>query len=225
MKWKHIFPPKNQNGNNRRFSQSPLGSGERNQVCRLWIDSLASTKADDPVSVCEPRGVVIPAINELRYAAKHVSCAMQEDVSEEEREEQLRRAIRHCIRARLDALRAVVLFFVRDFYRFSNDYRMLNITVDDRERFNSHRKKIWDALSTLSRDRSQSTSEDCDKLKKTIEKLHDVYLDVFKFREKLNQILAKMEKHDQSSTWQWVVGTILAVALSALTYVLCKCGF
>jgi hypothetical protein len=195
------------------------------KFAELWIDSLASTKDEDSVPVFEPRGVVIPAINELRYAAKHVSCAMQEGVTTEEREEQLRRAIRHCIRARLDALRAVVLFFVRDFYRFSNDYRMLDITTEDRERFNSHRKTIWDVLSALSRDRSQSTSEDCDKLKKTIVNLHGVYLDVDKYRGKLNELLAKMDTHDKSSTWQWWVGIILAVALPALTYVLGKCGF
>ena len=186
------------------------------KFAELSIDSLASVEDEDCASVYQPRGVVIPAINELRYAAKHLSCAMQDNVTEEYRSEQLHRAIRHCIRARLDALRAVVLFFARDFYRFSDDYRLLDITVEDRERLNAHRRKIRDVLSSLSKDHSQSTSDDCEKLKASIEELYGVYLDVSRFRGKFNQLLAKMNKHDKTSTWQWTVGIILAIVLALI---------
>ena len=91
------------------------------KFAELSIDSLASVEDEDYDSTYQPRGVVIPAINELRYAAKHLSCAMQENVAEEYRSEQLHRAIRHCVRARLDALRAVVLFFARDFWNSNTD--------------------------------------------------------------------------------------------------------
>ena len=100
------------------FHKALLDAEEEIKFSELSIDSLASVEDDDRAAICQPRGVVLPAINELRYAAKHFSCAVQEGVAEAEQQEQLRRAIRHCIRARLDALRAVVLFFARDFYRF-----------------------------------------------------------------------------------------------------------
>jgi len=125
------------------------------KFAELLIDSFTSVEDENCVAGYQPRGVVIPAINELRYAAKHIACAIQENVPEEYREEQLRRAINHCVRARLDALRAVVLFLVRDFHQFTNDYRLLDVAATDREKLNSYREKIWSVLSTLSRDNSK----------------------------------------------------------------------
>jgi hypothetical protein len=202
------------------FRQALIEAEEEIKFAELSVGSLASVESDGCIVACEPRGIVIPAINELRYAAKHISDAMQEGVSAEDRAEQIHRAIRHCIRARLDALKAVVLFLARDFYQFCADYRKLNITVKDREKLNAHRQKIWDVLSALSKDRSQSTNENCEKLKASIVELHDIYTDVSEYRGVFNQLLAKMDKHDKSSTWQWGVGIILAIALSVGTYFL-----
>jgi hypothetical protein len=206
------------------FHKAFLEAEAEIKFAELFVSGLASVEDTDCVGACEPRGVVIPAINELRYAAKHISSAMQEDVAEDYRMEQLRRAVRHCIRARLDALRSIVLFLSRDFQQFSDDYRLLDIAEEDREQLNVHRKKIWDVLSKLSRDHSNSTSEDCEKLKASIDELHSVYLDVSKFRGKFNQVLSRIEskiestvgKHDKTSTWQWQIGIIVAIILALI---------
>ena len=198
-----------------------LEAEEDIKFAELFIDGLASIEDDACESNCQPRGVVIPSINELRYAAKHLSCAMQEGVAEAYRSEQINRGIRHCIRARLDALKAIILFLVRDFHRFTDDYRLLNISAEDRERFNAHRQTVWDVLSRLSKDRSQSTNEDCENLKAAIEKLHVVYCDVQKFRGVFNELTAKIDKQGKTSTWQWVIGILLAVwglAVSLLAF-------
>jgi len=201
------------------FHTALIEAEQEIKFAELSIGSLASVESDGCTSACEPRGVVVPSINELRYAAKHISSAMQQDVSDEEREEQIRRAIRHCVRARLDALKAVVLFFARDFYQFSNDYRLLNINGTDQEKLNAHRKKIWSVLSALSRDHSQSTSEDCENMKRTIEELHDIYLDVSRYRCVFNQLLDKMDRHVKSSDWQWKAGIVLAIVLALIALI------
>ena len=58
------------------FHEALLDAEEEIKFAELSIDSLASVEDDDRASVCQPRGVVLPAINELRYAAKHFSCAV-----------------------------------------------------------------------------------------------------------------------------------------------------
>ena len=206
------------------FHTAFLEAEEEVKFAELFIDGLASIENDDCVSAYQPRGVVIPSINELRYAAKHLSSAMQEGVSEEYRSEHINRGIRHCIRARLDALKAVILFLVRDFHRFTDDYRLLNISAEDQERFNAHRQTVWEVLSKLSKDRSQSTKEDCENLKTAIENLHNVYCDVQKFRGVFNKLVEKIDKQGKTSTKQWVIGIALAIwALTVSIYALFRC--
>jgi hypothetical protein len=196
------------------FHEALLNAEEEIKFAELSIDSLASVEDDVRASISQPRGVVLPAINELRYAAKHFSSAVQEGVAGEDQQEHLRRAIRHCVRAKLDALRAVVLFFARDFYRFSDDYRLLDIAAEDRDKLNEYRQKIQDVLSMLSKARSQDTDEDCESLKAAIGELQKSYLEVSKYRGVFNWLLSKMDKHDKDSTWQWKVGIVVAIILA-----------
>gem|GEM_PF-6807271 len=69
-------------------------------------------------------------------------------------------------------------------------------------------------LSMLSKDRSQTTSEQCDAVKDAIEKLHDVYCDVQNFRGVFNQLVSKIDKHDKTSTCLWIIGIAIAVVLT-----------
>jgi len=200
------------------FHESLLTAEEEIKFAELSIDCLASIEDENCVAACSPRGVVIPAINELRYATKHLSCAIQEDSTEGCRIEQLRRGISHCIRARLDALRAVALFLARDFYQFSADYRKLKIPAKDRDKLNAYRQKIWDVLSTLSRDRSQSTNENCEKLKMSIAELHDIYIDISNYRGVFNELMAKMNWMSKLTTRQWIIGIVYTAVVSAVSY-------
>ena len=123
------------------FHESFLKAEEDIKLAELFIDGLSSAESTDGIAEHQPRGIVIPAINELRYAAKHLLEAMQEGVSSEIRQEQITRASRHCVRARLDALRALILYLVRDFHQFTNLYRLSNVSAEDRERFHKTRVK------------------------------------------------------------------------------------
>lgn len=176
------------------FHQAFLEAEEAIKYAELTVDSFASIEDADCQRAYQPRGVVVPSINELRYAAKHLSCAVQEGVPEEEREEQLRRAIRHCVRAKLDALKAVVLFLARDFRQFSADYRLLHIDNEDRDQLNVYRQKYKDVLSLLSKNRSEDADEICKKLKNGIDELQVIYLQVTQYRGKFNQLLGSIEQ-------------------------------
>ena len=55
------------------FHVAFLEAEEEIKFAELFIDGLASIEDDDCASNNQPRGVVIPSINELRYAATRSS--------------------------------------------------------------------------------------------------------------------------------------------------------
>jgi hypothetical protein len=67
--------------------------------------------ADDEIEVTTSvkDSLVIPAINELRYAARHLALGLRE-TDLEARRAQLKSAAAHCARASLDAIEARALF-------------------------------------------------------------------------------------------------------------------
>ncbi len=198
------------------------------KLAELSISRFSSEEDVDCAAQNGPRGIVIPSINELRYAAKHLSDAMRQDKSSQGFEEQIRRAIRHCIRARLDALKATILFFVRNHYSFDQDYRLASLPESGRKMLNEYREKIQVILSQLSQDHSESTNEECDLLKSKIEELRIHYLDLESKRDHFNQLLlvAEMRNHSVISTRQWTVGiacTIIGTIVGTISgYILGK---
>jgi len=98
------------------FQEAFTKAEEEIRFAEMAIGCLSSDEDGSCVSNSQPRGVVIPAINELRYAAKHLSKALKVGEDESQIDEQLQRAIRHCVRSRLDALKAVVLFLSQHFF-------------------------------------------------------------------------------------------------------------
>lgn len=69
-------------------------------------------------------GVVIPAINELRYAGYHAAQALQ---CATEAEEKYTEAIKHCRRASYDAIDAVIQYGLARCHQFKDDYRLVVI--------------------------------------------------------------------------------------------------
>jgi hypothetical protein len=189
------------------------------KFAELSIDSITTVEDDECFTQSLPiKGVVIPSVNELRYAAKHLLVALwQKSSSEKEYEEQIQRAYRHCIRARLDALRATILFFIRDFYAFSQDYRFITLSEEARKKLNDHRQKINFILNMLSKYRLEN--EECNKLKSYIEELRNFYFFAESQRSQFNILLDKMSTHEKTTDKQFVIGTILTVIGTILTII------
>jgi len=162
-----------------------------------------------------PSGVVIPSINELRYSAKHFADYMA-DGNGTETDEHLQRAIRHCIRARFDALRATVLFLVRDFRQFSEDYRMLNLDI---EGIDAHRNTVEEVLDFLCENRCGDTEAECARLQDAIDRLRPFFIYSSSQRGRFNLLLAEMRESKRSA---WIIGIIGCVGSAVLGYLLSK---
>jgi len=159
-------------------------------------DSAIPCKSSCPVFEGPRCGVVVPAINELRYAGKHLTNAIsfQAAGKKGEEQEQLCRAKRHCLRARYDALRATALFLIRDYQQFTADYRTISQHVKGES---EHRKVVEGTLGFLCRDKSDEPDEDtdkaCEELHGAVEKLKEVYRHCSEQRGMLNTVLAVIE--------------------------------
>jgi len=132
------------------FRQAFAKAEEDIKYAELSIGGIESIESEDCVSGANPRGIVVPSINELRYAAKHISDALVEGISDKDRETQIDKAIRHCVRARLDALRATIIFLSQHFHHFSQDYSLSNLPDRVRNRQNEIREKIVIVLKSIS---------------------------------------------------------------------------
>lgn len=72
-------------------------------------------------------GLSFPAVNQLRYAGRHFIDSADLG-SDEDRDEQLRRAKRHCQRAIYDAMDIGIDFCVSKIELFKSDYRKVTVT-------------------------------------------------------------------------------------------------
>ncbi|MDR1963634.1 MAG: hypothetical protein LBQ50_07630, partial [Planctomycetaceae bacterium] len=94
---------------------------------------------------------------------------------------------------------------------------------ETKNKLNEHRQKIRSVLTSLSKDHSQDTNEECDRLKQNIEELHDFYLAVEKERDVFNQLLIqnremmnKINSHDKITFWQWIAGITISILISVI---------
>ncbi|MBF0184121.1 MAG: hypothetical protein HQM06_07015 [Magnetococcales bacterium] len=91
-----------------------MDSIEINEIYTLYAKAEEYIKRTE----CNPEvNIIIPAINELRYAGRHLLTYLSKNGVE-----QLRRAKTHCQRAIYDASEAPVLYYMREFQKFQQDY-------------------------------------------------------------------------------------------------------
>lgn len=72
-------------------------------------------------------GIVIPAINELRYSAQHIILSLN-DTSVKDQEESILRAIRHAQRASYDAIEAGILYALDEIRSMQDGYQDMAIS-------------------------------------------------------------------------------------------------
>lgn len=193
------------------FRKSFSKAEEDIKYAELSIDSLASAEDSHCNPGVNPRGIVVPSVNELRYAAKHLSDALAEEISGQQKAEHIDKAIRHCVRARLDALKATVYFLGQHFQRFSQDYRLTNLPSEVRAHQNDLHSKFVGIFWEIAQSHTDRTDTECDVLRAKVQELHGFYLEVEKQRDVFNQLLYENRKHDRVSTVLWIVGIIISV--------------
>ena len=100
---------------------TPL-SEKHNEINRLF------TLAEKRIKQIEfNEGLILPAVNELRYAGKHLINSLA-DSNIKSQENELRKAEKHCMRAIYDASEAGVLYSIRQYQDFRTRYKSLSLS-------------------------------------------------------------------------------------------------
>lgn len=120
----------------------------------------AYKEAEDAIHVLgiDENGVDVPAINELRYAGRHILNGLVAE-SDAEREDQFLRAKRHCQRALYDAYDGAIYYRLRWFQEFEHDYRLVSVSKVVPE-FVPIKAKVTAAKKFLDDARTQHTARD-----------------------------------------------------------------
>ncbi|MBF0109266.1 MAG: hypothetical protein HQL76_08830 [Magnetococcales bacterium] len=134
-----------------------------NTISELFRNAEIEIKLAEQMS----GNIIIPAINELRYAGNHLLKGLLASSPKEQREQYFR-ALRHCQRAHYDAVEAVLLYLLDKFRTFQNDYEEVSIPAVWPD-YAKHLSRFHEAHSLLKS--VVKNPEDIDDLKDNREKL------------------------------------------------------
>lgn len=130
-------------------------------------------------------GVVVPAINELRYAGFHLLEASTAD-NDEDCSEQLQRAKRHCQRAVYDAVEVAALDRLDRFDMFDQDYRLVSFgeIIPDYTDKKRYVREVREFINETSREEREQKYQQCeeylDNLDSIVNQLDDARPDINK---------------------------------------------
>lgn len=185
-------------------------------------DVLRSVKeryqeAEDAIKIVEHthnKGMITPAINELRYAGNHILKALSSE-SHESQTEDLIRAERHCQRAIYDAIEVGALDCFAVFDVFQDDYKLFEVSEVCPE-YNETLDMV-DSVRNFVRDAQKSQKEDFYKeLQKKYQPLKEAVDRLDRRRPQINVIMNKRRRRG----FYVVAGLIVALlGVGATLYV------
>jgi len=130
--------------------------------------------------------LIVPAVNELRYAGYHITNFLNDP----SRTEEIRLAESHCKRATYDAYEASILFFVSEFKKFKDDYR--NVTVGQIvPKFNEYNAFVNETIFFIKKIDKETKVEHYKKCQASNEKLSKIIIELDNAREELNKLIVK----------------------------------
>ena len=139
-------------------------------------------------------GVDTAAVNELRYAGRHILDGLIAE-GEQEREEQFQRAYRHCERAVYEAYDSAIFYHFDQFDQFKDDYRMI-VVSEVVSGFVDIEKTMREARGFLEEARRNSESR-ADYYRRAIEwyrRVSEAWGTLSAAREELNK---KVDQHNE----------------------------
>ncbi|MEO5329706.1 MAG: hypothetical protein H7829_15860 [Magnetococcus sp. THC-1_WYH] len=172
-------------------------------------------EAEDDIKGVEQSSLDLctPAVNELRYAGHHVLKGLVASAPEE-CEEQYRRASRHCLRARYDAVEIRLWSLLDEFRAFQKDYQAVSIPqvwpdyVDCAEKFDVTMALLNSVKKTEPSDIDDQGDNRVDLLERTREASRQLEPIVSKAkiaRIELNKILDDQKRQIRMGIWAIVV--------------------
>jgi len=192
----------------------------KSSIDELWA---LYKKAEDAIKTIERlqnEGIVIPSLNELRYAGYHLLRATSSHPPANETEdgfdEQISRARKHCKRAIYDALEVGIIDRLEAIALFQHDYRMVNISevLSDYVDLKNRAKQAKDFIENTQKDNRDEFYDRC------LEYFHELVEIADKLeaaREELNKKITR--RRHQFIGWSiTVVIGILGLIVSLLIY-------
>lgn len=191
----------------------------------MWPDDLSSLeeiyslfrRAEQKIKAVEDllgEGLAIAPVNQLRYVSFHLLKGLFEQ-SPEQRDEDLRRAKRHCQRALYDASEIGVSYLLREIHGFQSDYKNVEITPI-LPNWHDMLKEVKEAQRTLESN-DKEKEEKCEICDRHFETLRGYVEQQMVAREELNKKL----RNQRSKLILSIMG--LAVALFMLIATISGC--
>ena len=137
------------------------------------------------------RDLLVPAINQLRYAGKHLSRII---ANEGDCNEEIKDAIKHCKRSIYDSYELEVIFLVEMFDRFQLDYQLVVISEDILPDYNKIVQRFDDALDFIGAIKANSREDYYDQCREHVKVLRQSYRAVKAARHPLNALMNQERK-------------------------------
>lgn len=154
----------------------------------LWEQAERDVKVSEQVE----SKLLIPSINELRYAGYHHIQALKAG-DDATRLDELGKAQKHCQRASYDALELVVVYHLERIKKFRDDYRMVEITpvISDYQAHCRVVREVSDFLGSVQKDSREAHYREIRGQIKRIQETADALEDA---RPELNKALIAASK-------------------------------
>ncbi len=163
-----------------------------------------------------------PSINELRYVAKHLLDAIEEDVGSARYNRLISEILSHCHRAIYDAMEIGILYYEKQIRLFKQDYRKVQITdviKDYPKHLVSVNTTIVNIAETINRnsDSEAELVQKRDDIQKQFEQVETIAREFEAARPELNKLVRKRRQ-----TTLIVCTTVsgLVVAILTLAYMI-----
>jgi hypothetical protein len=151
--------------------------------------------------------IIIPSINQLRYAGCHLTRHIQNPDNDDE----LLQASNHCKRAIYDGYEAGIIFFLKSVMEFEEDYRRVVISsvIPDWANLKSRISNVKQFLASISSETRQEHYQECEKY---FDEIGTILSTLEGAREDLNK---KINKDRVQTFIVWMtLFTLLFVALT-----------
>lgn len=178
------------------------------------LDKIVQLFGEAELDIKEVEGLqeqlVIPSINQLRYAGYHLAKAYRRNAADEE----FVLAERHCKRAIFDTGESAIFFYLTYFNKFHSAYGGLEALLEFCPGYGNHLVEIDQAQSKIEQIRAQNydsreqfyqESKDCRK------SLHDIYLKLRSIQPAVERRQKEIDRKEKKSDRKFVINTLLAV--------------
>ncbi len=149
--------------------------------------------------------LVVPAINELRYAGFHIKEYLKTND-----DDQLVKVINHCRRARYDAYEVGITYSIEEFRKFKDDYRNVVISevISDFPQIEQEFLETLEFINNTQKETREKVYLECEKRYRN---LSQIIKRLDASRDELNKLIKK-ERRNLILFWL----SVIAVVLSAI---------